>query len=88
MSDSYKQNSYKFYLPFSFDLLSLIIFISFDVIKVQLFSLAHVTHPFKTNLRNGLGTLTKVSKASSLNFTTSSARFAAYLIKIEDSLII
>ena len=76
---------FNYFLFFSFDLLSLIIAISFSVIRVQLFSLAQSTHPFKTNFKNGRGTFTSIFNASSVNFTTSSARSAAYLIDVRST---
>ena len=63
-------------------LCSLIIVISFSVIKTQLFSFAQVTQPFKTSFKNGRGTLTNIFNASSENLTTSSIRSAAYLTEV------
>ena len=67
------------YFFFSLLRLSLMIFISFAVISVQLFSLAHATHPLKTVGRNTLGTFRIISRASSVNLTVSSILSAAYL---------
>lgn len=47
--------------------------------KVTLCSLAHLTHPFKTNPKNTLGTFTKGLIASSVNLILSSTLSAAYL---------
>ena len=56
------------YFPFfSLLRLSFIICISFGVINVQLFSFAHLTHPFSTVFKNTLGTLTSIAHASSVN---------------------
>ena len=53
--------------------------ISRSVISLQLFSFAQLTQPCKTSFRNGLGTLTNILSASSVNFTSVCNLSAAYL---------
>lgn len=48
-------NVFKCYFFFSLFLLSLIICISFSVIKTQLFSFAQLTQPVKTSFKKGRG---------------------------------
>ena len=66
-----------FYFFFSLARLSLMMSICSAVTRVTPFSLAHFTQPLRTVGRKIRGTLSSFSQASSVNFTTSSARWAA-----------